>query len=86
MRCADRSLTIPCMTDNGRETLMDLFRSIKGDIVNYGCGDYNEFSDLCDKIKPLSRKQLDKTIVIDQRLKSFFFAVFMAIDSIQVKN
>lgn len=61
---------------------MDLFRTIKGDIVNYGCGDYNEFTDLCDKLKPLSRKQLDKTILINKQLKSFFFAVLMAIDSI----
>lgn len=87
MRCADRSLTIPtCMTDTGHETLMELFRSIKGDIVNYGCGDFNEFTDLCDKMKPLQRKQLDKTIEINRKLKSFFFAVFMAIDSIQTKK
>ncbi|KAH9416982.1 hypothetical protein DERP_011711 [Dermatophagoides pteronyssinus] len=83
LRCADRLLTsTPCITENGHETLMDLFRTIKGDIVNYGCGDYNEFTDLCDKLKPLSRKQLDKTILINKQLKSFFFAVLMAIDSI----
>ncbi|XP_027195697.2 uncharacterized protein LOC113790257 [Dermatophagoides pteronyssinus] len=81
LKCAEEQLSVPCMTNKGKEILMDMIRSIAGDMVNFACGDYTESTDRCDHIAPLPKNKLDKSYKFT-KFRSIVLAQIGLIESI----
>ncbi|XP_046918274.2 uncharacterized protein LOC124498551 [Dermatophagoides farinae] len=81
LKCAENVLNIQCMTNNAKDVVLDLVRSIGGDMVNFACGDYTESTDRCDHIAPLPKNKFDKSVKVDKKLRSIAFAQIGMVES-----
>lgn len=74
-----------CMTEDHKDTLLDLIRSISGDSINFGCGDYTEETDRCSTVKPPPKSKLDKNFKFE-KFKSFFFVNIQVVDTMSYED
>lgn len=84
LNCLDNSMSeLSCMTDEGKNAILDLVKSISADLTNFACGDYTEESDKCSTLAPLSKKDYDPKQKMDKKLKSLLFAMLYMVESIE---